>query len=173
MAPLVMSGPADRIVGAGHFLNTFQAVQAAMPPRTIIPSGRQAGEAGFEPAPPTHPRQRVWPGCRLNRRPALRHDQGAHPAPSVPGRGCPARRHAAGGLPAAAMEPAQSGTAQVTTALPPLTREREALFVTVPMRQTLMPNSFSAFRNAIFSLSRLGRSTARNQSVPSFMSANG
>ena len=40
---------------------------------------------------------------------------------------------------------------------------------TAPMRQTLIPNSFSALRNAIFSLSSRGRSTARNQSVPSLM----
>lgn len=43
----------------------------------------------------------------------------------------------------------------------------------VRMRQTFMRNSFSAFRNAIFSLASRGRSTARNQSVPCFMSANG
>lgn len=41
------------------------------------------------------------------------------------------------------------------------------------MRQTFTPNSFSAFRNAIFSLASRGRSTVRNQSVPCFMSANG
>ena len=37
------------------------------------------------------------------------------------------------------------------------------------MCQTFMPNNFSALRNAIFSLSSRGRSTARNQSVPSLM----
>ena len=41
------------------------------------------------------------------------------------------------------------------------------------MRQTFMPNRFSALRNAIFSLSSRGRSTARNQSVPSLMPAKG
>jgi hypothetical protein len=38
---------------------------------------------------------------------------------------------------------------------------------------TFILNSFSAFRNAIFSLSSRGKSTPRNQSVCSFMSANG
>jgi hypothetical protein len=39
----------------------------------------------------------------------------------------------------------------------------------VLMRQTLIPNSFSALRKAIFSLSLRGSSTARNQSVPCLM----
>lgn len=55
----------------------------------------------------------------------------------------------------------------------PLTRNQAASFHQVRMRQTFMPKSFSAFRKAIFSLASRGRSTARNQSVPSFMSANG
>jgi hypothetical protein len=38
---------------------------------------------------------------------------------------------------------------------------------------TFILNSFSAFRNAIFSLSSRGKSTPRNQSVCTFMSANG
>jgi hypothetical protein len=38
---------------------------------------------------------------------------------------------------------------------------------------TFILNSFSAFRNAIFSLSSRGKSTPRNQSVCAFMSANG
>jgi hypothetical protein len=40
-------------------------------------------------------------------------------------------------------------------------------------RGIFIRNSFSAFRNAIFSLSSRGKSTPRNQSVCAFMSANG
>ena len=40
---------------------------------------------------------------------------------------------------------------------------------TVWMRQIVIPKRFSALRNAIFSLSSRGRSTARNQSVPCLM----
>lgn len=52
-------------------------------------------------------------------------------------------------------------------------RAAPASFDLARMRQTFIPKSFSAFRKAIFSLASRGRLTARNQSVPSFMFANG
>jgi hypothetical protein len=61
----------------------------------------------------------------------------------------------------------------VCAVAPPLTREQAGYLGPAPMRQTLMPNSLSALRNAIFSLSSRGRSTARNQSVPSLIPAKG
>jgi hypothetical protein len=49
--------------------------------------------------------------------------------------------------------------------LPTLARHFTGIILPVGTCQTFIPNSFSAFRNAIFSLASRGKSTARNQSV--------
>lgn len=51
----------------------------------------------------------------------------------------------------------------------PVTLVTGLRFGSPALDQTLIPNSFSALRKAIFSLSLRGRSTARNQSVPCLM----
>jgi hypothetical protein len=49
--------------------------------------------------------------------------------------------------------------------LPTLTRHFTGIILPIGTCQTFIPNSFSAFRNAIFSLALRGKLTPRNQSV--------
>lgn len=57
--------------------------------------------------------------------------------------------------------------------VPTMARHLTRIILPVGTCQTLIPNSFSAFRNAIFSLASRGKATPRNQSVWVFIFANG